>query len=219
MAESLKLAVVTGGHAYDVVNFHRLFRAIGDDIDVYIQHMDDFASASAEMRRWYDVVLFYLMLMDGPADEGHSWYEGKPKTVLEELGQAPQGIVLLHHGILAYPYSRRWNELTGINGRSFGYSIGEKVTTHIANPDHAITRGLHDWTMTDETYSMPDAGPGSRVLLTTNHPKSMKTIAWTRQLDRSRVFNYQAGHDNETWQDESFRKVLRRGILWAGEWI
>ena len=70
--------------------------------------------------------------------------------------------------------------------------------------------------MIDETYTMTDAGADSQVLLTYDHPKSMRTIAWTRQYGHSPVFNYQAGHDNDTWQDEHFRTVLRRGILWAG---
>lgn len=216
MAERLSLAVVTGGHSYDVPNFHRLFREIGDGMDICIQHMDDFASSPAAVRQGYDVVLFYIMLMDGPTDEGHPWYAGKPKAALEELGQTARGIVVLHHAILAYPRWAAWNEIVGIRDREFGYHIGETVTAHIADPDHPITRGLSDWMMIDETYTMADAGNDSRVLVTHDHPKSMKSIAWTRQYRQSRAFNYQAGHDNDTWKDEHFRTLLRRGILWAG---
>jgi len=216
MTDTLTLAVVTGGHSYDVPHFHRLFHAIGDGMDVYIQYMDDFASSPAEVRQGYDVALFYIMLMDGPANEGHPWYAGKPKAALEGLGQTPQGIVVLHHAILAYPQWSIWHQLTGITERSFGYHVGETVTSHIVDPDHPITRDLSDWTMIDETYTMTDAGADSHVLLTYDHPKSMKTIAWTRQFGQSRVFNYQAGHDNDSWADASFRALLRRGIFWAG---
>ena len=69
--------------------------------------------------------------------------------------------------------------------------------------------------MVDETYTMADAGPGSEILLTIDHPKSMKTIAWTRQFKRSRVFCFQSGHDDRTWANASFREVLRRGIHWC----
>jgi len=216
MDAMLKLAVVTGGHSYDVPNFHQLFRAIGDGMDIYIQNMDDFASSSADVRQGYDVVLFYIMLMNGPSDEGNPWYAGKPKTALETLGQTAQGIVMLHHALLAYPQCSLINELTGISERSFGYHIGETVTTHVADTKHPITHGMTDWTMTDETYTMADAGEGSHVLLTCDHPKNMKTLAWTRQYGQSRVFNYQSGHDNETWKNLNFRTMLRRGIQWAG---
>lgn len=215
MTDQLKLAVVTGGHPYDVPNFHRLFRAIGDGMNVYIQHMDDFAASPAEVRQRYDVVLFYLMLMKGPSNEGNPWYAGKPLTALEELGQTAQGIVMLHHAILAYPEFDVWHALTGISERSFGYHIGETVIAHITEPDHPIVNGLHDWTMTDETYTMAEPDMDSRVLLTYDHLKSMRAIAWTREYGKARVFNYQAGHDNATWQDQNFRAVLQRGIVWA----
>lgn len=215
MTNALKLAVVTGGHSYDVPNFHRLFRAIGDGMDVYIQHMDDFAASPTEVRQSYDVVLFYIMLMHGPSDEGNAWYAGKSKTALEGLGNTAQGIVVLHHAILAYPEFDLWHQLTGITERSFGYYIGESVIAHIAEPDHPIVSGLRDWSMTDETYTMAEPDMKSRVILTYDHPKSMRAIAWTREYEKSRVFNYQAGHDNATWQDPNFRAVLQRGIVWA----
>ena len=47
--DSIRCAVITGGHGYDVLNFHRFFRGLVG-VDAYIQHMDDFASARANVR-------------------------------------------------------------------------------------------------------------------------------------------------------------------------
>lgn len=208
------VAVVTGGHSYDVPNFHRLFRSL-DGIDAYIQSIDDFASTPRPERQSYDAVLFYIMMLDGPADEGLPWYAGKPLTALSELGETAQGIVVLHHATLAYRQWPAWDDLVGVANRQFGYYHGETVTSHIEDAAHPITRGLTDWTMVDETYTMGDAGADSRVLVTYAHPRSMKTIAWTRRYRNANVFCYQAGHDNTTWVDPNFREVLRRGALWA----
>ena len=212
-----KVAVVTGGHSYDVVNFHRLFRSMSKTFDIYIQNMDDFASSPKELRHAYDAVVFYTMMMDGPKDEGNPWYAGKPLTALSELGETNQGIFVLHHATLAYPQWQAWNDLVGINDRKFGYYIGERIRVEVANPKHPITKGLKGWEMTDETYTMLDADKGSEILLSVNHPKSMKHIAWTRQYRNSRVFNLQSGHDNATWVDPNFRKVLERGIAWCAD--
>jgi uncharacterized protein len=216
-ASPTKVAVITGGHSYDVPNFHRFFRTLPPTLDVYIQNMDDFASSPQETRDEYDVVLFYIMLMDGPADEGLPWYNGKPKTALEHLGATPQGIVVLHHALLAYPKWQPWSDLSGVRERSFGYDHEQTVHSQIANPDHPITRGIQPWTMVDETYTMADASAetGSDILLTYDHPRSNRTIAWTRSYKQSRVFCYQAGHDNLTWVDPNFREILTRGILWT----
>ncbi len=213
----IRVAVVTGGHSYDVPNFHRLFRAL-EGVEAFIQSIDDFSASTKAVREGYDVVLFYIMMMPTPVNEGLPWYAGQPLTALSELGETEQGIVVLHHALLAYPEWPLWSEIVGIADRRFGYFIGETVHSEIAD-EHPITHGLSSWSMIDETYTMPDAGADSRVLLTYAHPNSMKTIAWTRAYRRSRVFCYEAGHDNATWPDPNFREVLRRGILWSAQRI
>ena len=213
-SKPIKTAVITGGHAFDVVNFHTLFRSL-DGIDAYVQHLDDFAVAPQAVRDSYDVVLFYIMMRDTPTDEGLPWYAGKPRTALERLGELGQGIVVLHHAILAYPEWPLWNAVVGIQDRQFGFYMDQSLTLNVADDQHPITRGLHDWKMSDETYTMAGAGDGSAVLLTIDHPKSMRTIAWTRVYKKSRVFCFQSGHDNSAYTDPNFRTVLSRGISWA----
>ena len=97
--------------------------------------------------------------------------------------------------------------------------LGKDGIIEVANADHPITQGISDWDMTDETYTMRNAGPDSEVLLTAKHPKSMNTIAWTRSFRNCRVFCFQSGHDNETWVEPNFREVLRRGILWSARML
>jgi type 1 glutamine amidotransferase len=62
---------------------------------------------------------------------------------------------------------------------------------------------------------MDEAGPDCHVLLTTDHPKSLRTLAWTRQHNKSRVFVLASGHDQKTYANPNFRTVLLRGIQWA----
>lgn len=212
--DPLSVAIITGGHSYDVVNFHKFFREL-PGIDAYIQHIDDFATSSEAVRDGYDVLLFYIMMMEGPANDLPG-FRGKPLRALERLGQTEQGIVIMHHGLLAYPQWQPWNDLVGIQDRSLhGYSHDEKLTLRVADPTHPITEGLHDWTLIDETYNMADAGADSRVLLTVEHAESMSTVAWTRHYGQSRVFCLQLGHDNQAWANIGFRSVLQRGISWS----
>jgi uncharacterized protein len=211
---SMRTAVITGGHSFDVPNFHRLFRSL-DGIEPVIQHIDDWTSSSSEVRASYDAVVFYIMMMGTPVDDGSPWYAGKPLSALGELGRYPQGVVVLHHALLAYPEWSMWSNLVGIDDRKFGYHAGESVHVDVVDLAHPITKGLSPWDMTDETYTMREPREGSRVLLATDHPRSMKSIAWTRDFRGTRVFCLESGHDNATWVDANFREVLRRGILWS----
>ncbi len=210
----VRAAVVTGGHSFDVPSFTELLRRL-EGVRAYVQSTDDFAAAPKETRQGYDAVLFYSMLLETPRDEGLPWYAGKPQTALSELGETAQGIVVLHHAILAYREWPVWDEVVGIRGRGFGYAPEQRVQSEVVNAGHPITVGLSSWEMVDETYTTHDAGEGSEILITYDHLKSMRTIAWTRRYREARVFCYQAGHDACAYGDANFQEVLRRGILWS----
>lgn len=212
---SVRTAVITGEHSYDVVEFHELFRRL-PDVNAYIQHIDDFAASAPSAREGYDVVLFFGMPLGTPSDEDQPWWAGTPRTAMESLGRAGQGILLLHHGLLAYRDWSLWGRLVGIEDRRFGYHPDQAIRVDLTPLHHPITEGLEAWNMVDETYVMPEPGEGSSVLLTTDHANSMRSLAWTREYGKSRVFCFGCGHDGRTWRAEMFQEVLRRGILWCG---
>jgi type 1 glutamine amidotransferase len=213
MAENLMVAVITGRHGYDVPNFHRLFRGMRG-VDAYIQNLEDFVTADAGTRSQYDVLVFYNFHQATPTGEEQGWEKGV-KAALEQMGQTAQGIVVLHHALLAYRQWPLWSEVVGIAERGFGYYHDQTLRVEIADRAHPITQGLQAWEMMDETYSVNEPGEGNHILLTTEHPQSMRALAWTRTYGQARVFCYESGHDNQTWADANFRTVLARGTLWV----
>lgn len=213
----LTTAVITGGHHTDMIAFHRLFRAL-PGIDAYIQHLADFAISRREVRAQYDVLVFYTHIKELFALEGKP--PGQDDTlaaVIGSLGTTPQGLVLLHHSLLAFPALPAWDAITGLHDRTLhAYQHGARLPVHITDPAHPVTSGLEDWTATDETYQMADAvDDDNHVLLTTSHPDSMTTLAWTRQYRASRVVCLQMGDDARAWADESFRRLLAQAIAWS----
>jgi type 1 glutamine amidotransferase len=201
----IKLAVVTGHHPFEVPPFVDLCRSLSG-VDAYLQDLENFCADLAHVRTAYDVVLFYNMHREPPDD---ACREG-----LEALGTTEQGLLFLHHGMLAFRDWPLWNAMVGIDDRRFRYKAGEVVRVEIADSNHPITRGMGPWEMIDEVYAMEGPGEGSHVLLTTTHPQSLRALAWTRQVKRSRVFVLACGHGEETCTDAHFREVLGRGIAW-----
>lgn len=203
---SIRVAVITGGHFFDVPGFHAIFRDM-PQVDSYIQLEANWAADIGQALDSYDVFLFYNMPRGLP--------EERTQPVLEKLGESGQGIFLLHHAILAYEQWPFWSDLVGISDRSFGYDHEQELSVQIADPAHPITQGIEPWQMVDETYSMASASEDSHLLLTTDHPRSMRVLGWTRQFRKARVFCYQSGHDNLTYVDPNFRKTILRGIQWC----
>jgi hypothetical protein len=205
-------AVITGHHSFDVPGFHNLFRSL-PGVDAYIQTLGDFCADAGRVRDQYRVLVFYNFHHQTPGDPGE-WWEGDHKGVLEQLGKTGQGILVMHHALLAFPEWPTWSNLCALSDRSFDYHPDQTVDVHVAAPEHPITRGLPDWQMVDETYEMADADPGSDVLLTTDHPKSMRTLAWTHSFGAARVFCLALGHDAQAYGNPHFRAVVGQAIAW-----
>lgn len=214
MNDSVKTAVVTGGHAFDVPRFHEMWRTM-PEIDAYFQDIENFAADCGKVRTWYDVVLFYHFNMPaGVLDEENKSHR-RIIQMIEQLGDTEQGIVVLHHAIVAHPRYSPWSDVVGIRDRANDYFTQQTIRVQIAEPDHAITRGLANWEMLEETYSMGEPGEDCTPLLVVDHPNSMKALAWTRRHKNARVCCLQPGHDDQAYANPNFRTVLSRGILWA----
>ena len=211
----ISVAVVTCGHFFDVPGFTQLFRAI-PGVDPYIQDIENWAQDDAKVRGRYDVTVFFSMhgVEQGRPD---CVPKGKVREALEALGTTRQGIVVLHHAILSYNGWPVWINVVGMEDRfvDFEFHDNQQLRVDIANADHPITRGLSPFEIVDESYVMPNAGAGNDVLLTCDHPKSMRTIGWVRTCGQSRVFCLELGHDAVAWENSGFRGVLGRGIRWC----
>ncbi len=212
-ADPPRIAVVTGRHPFDVVGFQRMCRSFSG-MEVFIQHMEDFVSAPWDVRKDYDAVAFYNMHTRTPGAET-DWWDCGTREALERLGETNQGIVLWHHALLAYPEWPLWSEIAGMQDRAFTYHGGQQVRFHVVERDHAITQGVDDWEMEDETYHMGLPGADCHALIATGHPLSMPIVAWTRMYRNARVFCYQSGHDNMAYAHPTFRRVVRQGLLWC----
>ncbi len=216
----IKTAVITGEHPYDVVGFQSMLRSL-PEIEAYPQNMWDFITDPARGPGDYEVLLFYNCHHGTPAQEdgklepGTSKQSGAIKEILEGLADGDQGIFLLHHALVAFPDWPLWRELSGMRQRgNVPVAFDQTVRIDVADTEHPLTAPLEPWDIVDETYIIDDADEDSHILLTTNHPQSMKTIAWTRTFGKARVFCYQNGHDNQAYSNPGFRAVVGRGIQW-----
>lgn len=211
-----RIAVVTGAHSYDVIGLRHLFSGM-PGIDAYIQSLDDYSSSSDEVRESYACVVFYNFHQETPDDASCTWYMGPQRTTLEALVANEQGIVFLHHGLLAFPEWAVWSGLTGIQKRSFSFKPDQEVNLTLTEREHPITADMNPFTIIDEVYGMQEPSADSKVLLTTEHPDSMRSIAWVKEQEHKRIFCFACGHDAQAWTNPDFQEILLRGILWTAK--
>ena len=219
----IKIALITGQHPFVVQDLQGFFRSI-DEVDCYPQHMEDFVNDIGSARHinretyWghphldYDVLVFYNMQRRLPDPEDR--FQKREIEVANLLGETSQGILMLHHAVLAYKGWQPWSDICGIEDRTSSSEREHPITITPANPDHPITKGMEPWEMVDETYMMNEPGEDCEPLLTTDDPHSMTTLGWTRQHGRSRVMVYTGGHSRIAYNTPEFRTVVVRGIQW-----
>ena len=201
----MQIAVVTGEHGFQEKQFDEVFENMAG-IEFVREDLDVFVNDPGQQD--YDTVVFYNFHRPYPT-------AAQAEAILG-LTARGQGIVILHHAILAFPEWEVYSKMCGISDRGFGYHPRQTLDVHVADTTHPITAGMTDWEMGDETYTMESAGDDSDILLTVAHPNSMEVLAWAREYGKSRIFCLQSGHDDVTFSNPNFREVLKRGIQWAG---
>ncbi len=206
----LKIAVLTGGHWYRVQQFHQLFRSL-PEIDAYVQNVWDFGVAPEDERDSYDAFVFFTMQQE--PDE-------KMVKAMNRILDNGQGILILHHAMFAYPHWDLWQSIGSLpkySRKDVDCAILNQTVHFIPGPvKHPITDGIAPWSTTTEIFTFDEqTSPDCQVILSTDHSVSMKSLAWVKNFQKSRVFCFSPGHDNADWSHAAYRHVLRRGILWC----
>ena len=115
---TITAAVITGEHNFDVPGFQAAFRGM-TDVDAYPQTLENFVADQGGVRDEYDVLVFYNFHRPAP--------DARTAEALSTLGENQQGIVVLHHALLAFPAWPRWSQICGIDDRTFGFHHDQQV--------------------------------------------------------------------------------------------
>lgn len=216
-AQPVKVMLVTGGHSYDTIQFHQMF----DELDgIQCEH---FLQPKAneklvdDLAKDFDVLVFYDM-----------WkvISEKEKAAYLKLTKQGKPFLFMHHSIASY---QNWPEFEKIfGGKYFEKSKDVPKKLHstykhdvwvdskvVAN--HPATAGLSKMRFLDEIYGNVRISPNVTSLITTDHPESMKILAWENRYNESNIIYLQAGHDHHTYAEKDFRKLVEQSIKYLAK--
>ncbi len=220
-AGKIRVLVVTGGHDYPKDQFNQMFSSLGSNITFQVV---EFPAAYdmflPENRDKYDVLVFY-----------HMWQEitAEQEKVFADCIRRGKPLVVLHHSICAYDKwpeyfniigGKYFHEPTVVNGKEYpacSYIHDLHFRVKIADSKHPVTAGLTDFDIFDETYKGYYVEPGVKPLLLTDEKSSNPVIGWTKKYGKARVVTLQSGHDVPTFENPSFRKLLKQSIEWVSK--
>ncbi len=149
--------------------------------------------------------------------------------VLQAVREAGVGIAGCHGGMCdAFREHTEWQFMTGGQWVAHPGNDGTKYQIRIKDPDHEITRGIHDFNVSSEQYYL-HVDPAVRVLATTTFPTpgvvgphdrngffEMPQV-WTKYYGTGRVFYNALGHQANVFDIPEALEMMRRGFLWAAK--
>jgi len=215
----VKILVVTGGHGYNKEAFNEMLKSLGNSFTYeVVEFPDAFRMFLPENRSSYDVLLFY-----------HMWQKITPEQqeAFASCISSGKPVVALHHSICAFDdWEEYWRIIGGkyfhkptmLDGKeypacSYIHDIHFKIK--VADKKHPVTKGINDFEIFDETYKGYWVDSGVRVLLTTDEPSSTHVVGWAKTYGKARIVVLQSGHDTPTFQNETYRRLLRQALEWV----
>ncbi len=214
------IAIITGGHVYDSVNFVKAFKSYPDlQFDHFVHPCANNIYSSDSIDK-YDALVFYDLYQDITDDQ---------KVAFIDMLNEGKGVVFLHHSIASY---QEWDEFLKILGGRYylaptivdgdsvpasTYRDGQEVDVNILDKKHPVVKGLEDFHLHEEVYGQYQVIPDVHPLISSNHPESDEFQVWTNTYGKSRIVYIQFGHDNNAYSNPNFRKLLRQAIDWVGE--
>jgi predicted dehydrogenase/type 1 glutamine amidotransferase len=123
------------------------------------------------------------------------------------------GLVLLHGTLASWAETGELSELAG--WAPAGPGPLTELVVH-ADPSHPLTQRLGpDITFTDELYLSEGPPSDARVVLRTSWHFTEQVVAYERTFGAGRFVNIGLGHQQSTYEDLSFQKLMHRAILFA----
>lgn len=174
-----------------------------------------------------------VLFMDG--GDHHPALQPGHVEKIQKLTDAGVGFVNLHYAV-EYPKSARERVFSWLGGY---YETGYSTNPHWKGafreiPDHAVTRGVKPFEITDEWYYAirfaPEMKGVTPILMATppdntrgteeakKHKGRSEITAWT--FDRAnggRSFGFTGAHFHKNWGDENFRRLIVNAILWSAK--
>ncbi len=140
------------------------------------------------------------------------------------------GLAGFHGGIIdSFREQTSYQWMTGGQWVAHPGNCIPSYAVDIADPNHEITRGLKNFTLTNTEQYYLHVDPAIHVLCSTRfvhtdvdaHYKDRYPLgvvmpyAWTRQWARGKVFVAAWGHTYKDFDEPTAREIMLRGMLWA----
>jgi len=138
--------------------------------------------------------------------------ESQAKALLDYVASG-KGFIPIHSASFCF---RNSDEVVSLIGGQFKSHEGGSFGAEIIKPEHPSMQGLSPFvTEWDETYVHDLLADDIDVLMERVDSSHREPYTWVKNYGKGRVFYTAFGHDERTFRNPGFLKLVKNGILWA----
>jgi putative membrane-bound dehydrogenase-like protein len=136
----------------------------------------------------------------------------RAEAALLDFVEGGKGLVAIHCASHCFRNSSKYTALVG--GRFWKHRTGT-FRARIIDAQHPAMHGVKSFASWDETYVHNELARDIRVLMVREDEGGYEPYTWVRRQGKGRVFYTALGHDERTWKQPGFHRLLAQGIRWA----
>ncbi|WP_276091384.1 ThuA domain-containing protein, partial [Pedobacter sp. JY14-1] len=166
----------------------------------YTTNPDDL---NAENLAKYDGLVIY---------SNHDLIKPEQEKALLDFVKSGKGFIPVHCASWCFQNSPAYIDLVGGQFKTHGTGEFQMV---IKDARHPVMKGITPFTTWDETYVHDKVAKDIHVLTERMEGERHEPYTWVKKYGKGKVFYTAYGHDERTWKNPEFLKLLQNGILWA----
>jgi putative membrane-bound dehydrogenase-like protein len=206
MTEPRRVEILVLGHESEHHNSEKLMMYLSTPLfqkGINLTYTTDLADLNEDNLYNYDGLMIYA---------NHDSIGAAQEAALKEYVQSGKALIPIHSASYCF---RNSDWYVGAVGGQFSEHGDGKFTASIVDKEHPAMQGLAEFETWDETYVHTAVNPDMQVLMERVEGSKREPYTWVRNEGKGRVFYTAYGHNEETWKQPEFQKLVANGILWA----
>lgn len=142
----------------------------------------------------------------------HDQITPSQEKALLDYVKSGKGFIPVHCASFCFQNSPEYINMVG--GQFKTHKTGDFAAT-IVDAKHPVMKGVNAFTTWDETYVHDKIAKDIHVVTERVEGDHHEPYTWVKKYGKGKVFYTAYGHDQRTWKNPDFLKLLENGVLWA----
>lgn len=139
--------------------------------------------------------------------------KSQEKALLSFVAEG-KGLLPIHCASYCFRNSDEYVELVGAQFKDHGTGVFRSDIIE-DQKDHPVLAGFEGFESWDETYVHSQHNEDRTLLMERKEGDHTEAWTWVRNYKKGRVFYTASGHDERTWLEPQFHKLMENAIVWS----